>query len=392
MSIYKVNSQLPTSDKIVLINDMILELEGRIGAAEFNKDVLDSVYSGALITKQFIRAQPIGSTSTGSNAWYNWTHLRAESGYSIWKFAPTQYRHNPANRLYFDDIELEYMGDADSESTTAFASVFTYDGSTYTDVTEEAGTEGGTPFDLMAATTHYLYVGDSSAFKGIAFNFQTLGANYTLIIEYYNGAWTTMTLGINDLIDNTEAFVMNGKITFTLPTDWTTTTVNGVSRYWIRISTSTTPVTTAKAYYIMPTASIPTLLKLSSTEITDEDWKWAHYGSAGSGNIYVTLRNAGAAAYEGEYYISSSSSSANKQNYFRFNHDFVLDYEDSFYTGAGTSAGFSNINVRVDNLFRIGQYERAFRRLIVKDQYGANYYHIYVSGGGLYAHPLLEEI
>jgi hypothetical protein len=286
------------------------------------------------------------------------------------------------------------MGNATSESATTYASVFLYNGATYADDTTEAGTEGGSEFDLMSATTHYLYVGDEATFTGIAFNFETLGAYYTLALEYYNGStWIELTAARDQLEDHTDDFSSNGSITFDAPADWTEIAVNLTSHYWIRISTTTTPTTTAKAYYIMPTDSIPTLLQLSSNEVLDADWKWAYYGSAGDGNIYVTIRNAGKSAYEGDYYIASSSSFTNKENYFRYNHDFKLDFEDSIYTGAAAGCGFSDVNPRVNDSFKLGQYQKAYKKVVLRDQYGTRkYYQIYVSGGGLCTHQISSSV
>ena len=74
-------------------------------------------------------------------------------------------------------------------------------------------------------------------------------------------------------------------ITFDIPSDWVTNAVNGQTKYWIRIETSTVPVTNAEAYYIIPANNVPGLLAMSSSEVQNEDWKWCSYGSS----IYVTI-------------------------------------------------------------------------------------------------------
>ncbi len=100
-----------------------------------------------------------------------------------------------------------------------------------------------------------------------------------------------------------------------------------ITKYWIRFSTSTVPTTVAKAYLVIPANSVISLLELSNEEILNEDWAWCTYSST----VYVTIRNNGNTAYEGDYYIKSSSSSVNKQNYFINNHHFTADFQDTSY-------------------------------------------------------------
>ena len=119
----------------------------------------------------------------------------------------------------------------------------------------------------------------------------------------------------------------------TNPSDWTTGTVNSVAnKYWIRISTSSDPVTTGKAYSILPYNSVPSLLALTSQDLQDESWAWCEYTIPGTGaRPYVTIRNTGDAVYEGDWYVSSSSTTANKQSFFRFNHAYKGNFLNSAY-------------------------------------------------------------
>ena len=41
MSIYKINSNLPLTTKIELLNQMLLELNGKVAAAKFDKNEID---------------------------------------------------------------------------------------------------------------------------------------------------------------------------------------------------------------------------------------------------------------------------------------------------------------------------------------------------------------
>jgi len=328
MSIYKINNNLPNADKIEDLNDMTIEVNGKVSQGTFNKNEVDDLYALLPIDRKYLRNQLLGHTLA---TYSGFTHLKAESGYSIWKYSPTNYQYNSLNQFYFDDKLIVNKGEATSESATAFTSVFLYNGdsgSGYTDDTAEAATEGGTAFELMDSINDYLYLGiATSTFSGAKFEFATRGSNYTLKVEYWNGAWTQLTANTNDLDDNTSGFESDAIITWTTPNDWVTTTVNSVSSYWVRFSTTTAPVTTATCNYLIPGNSVIALLALSSTEIQNEEWAWCSYTTA----VYFTIRNTGSASYEGSYFITSASTASNLQNFFIYNHEYKGDYKDSTY-------------------------------------------------------------
>lgn len=335
MSIYKLNSNLPRSDQIEKLNDMILELNGLVSKGKFDVNEIVQIITDTAIDRKYLRDQSLGHSIA---TYIGWTHLKAETGYSIWKYTPTSYTYNALNQLYCDDKIYENRGQAGAESATAFDKVFLYNGDSatgYTDDTTEAGTEGGTSFELIDSSNDYLYIGLASTFSGIKFEFASPGAGHTLKVEYYSddSAYNTfreLTANSNGLDDDTSGFESDGKISWTIPDDWATTTINSSSQYWIRISTTTEPTTVVMCNYIIPYNSVPALLALSSTQIMDEDWAWCTYGS----NIYITIRNVGKSSFEGSYYITSSSSATNLQNFFVFNHEVTMDYEDSTYVPA----------------------------------------------------------
>jgi len=156
--------------------------------------------------------------------------------------------------------------------------------------------------------------------------------DFEIKVEYFDESsaindWNELTLNDNDLLDDTSNFESDGRITWTAPADWGLTTVNSVSKYWIRISTTTTPITVAEATYIIPGNSVVGLLALSSEEVLQEEWAWCSYNDT----IYVTIRNSGNTAYEGDYYISSSSSATNLKNFFIYNHTFSANHLNSAY-------------------------------------------------------------
>ena len=329
--IYKINESLSTTQKLSLLNDMIIEINGKVEQAKFDKVELDQIFSdlgSGTIVRKYLRNQSLGHTLA---TYTGWSHIHAESGYSIWKYTPSHYIYNVLNQFYFDDKLLENRGEANSEIDSTFSSVFLYNGDSgtgYTNNTTEAGTEDGTTFEIMDSTTDYLYIGLSSTFGGVSFEFSTRGSNYTLYPEYWNGTvWTDLDISAATYVDDTSNFESDGRIYWDIPSNWAATTINSASRYWVRFSTTTTPVTTATCYIITPANSVISLLKLSNSEILNEDWAWCSYSSS----IYVTIRNAGASAYEGNYYITSSSTSINKQNFFISNHEYSGDFEDTSY-------------------------------------------------------------
>jgi hypothetical protein len=320
------------------MGDMLLELNGKNYKSLFDINEIDSLYESLGLDREFLRNQLLGHTILDYNSW---SVFDDKTGYSIWKIAPTNYTYNALNQLYFDDKILTNQGQA-TALTSAFDKVYVgsdESGETLTDNTTEAGTEGGTYFDLMSSTSDYLYLGLDSTFLGIKFEFATKGLNYNLVLEYYSsesGAWKELTSNDNNLVENTNNFASDGLISWDLPTDWVTTSINSVTKYWVRISTSTIPSTMATAYYIVPGNSVESLLALSSSEIIGEEWKWCYY----NGYVYVTIKNSGQSAYEGNTYIKSSSSNTNKQNFFVYNHTFSSDYKDSSYVAYAVGTYF----------------------------------------------------
>ena len=336
MSINRLNTNLTLEAKIKALNDMILELNGMVAQGKFDKNENIAIITDMSLDTKFYRDEGLGNTIA---TYSGWSHQFAKTGYSIWKYSPTNYSYNEVNQVFMNNKILVNMGEATSVSATAFDKVELYNGdsgSGYTDNTTEAATSGGTEFELMDSTTDYLYIGDVSTFNGIKLEFATRGSNYTLVFEYYNGdsgeGWTEFTP-----TDNTSGFISDGNIIWTDADvdSWGAVSIDGTSHFWIRISTTTLPVTTAEAYWIIPASSVQGLLALSSTQIFNEEWAWCSNGT----DIYVTIRSAGASSYEGDYFIASASTTANKQNFFITNNPFTADYLDSTYSAA--SFGYS---------------------------------------------------
>lgn len=110
--------------------------------------------------------------------------------------------------------------------------------------TTEARLEGGTAFTLFPtpATTDRAYFGMSQPFEQVKFDLATLGIGGTYVWEYWNGAtWTQITSGF---LDGTSGFTQDGTVSWTLPlSGWATTSVNGVTLFWVRVRPASVPST-----------------------------------------------------------------------------------------------------------------------------------------------------
>lgn len=165
-----------------------------------------------------------------------------------------------------------------SDIIDTFESVQTYDYSitTYTNETTDAGDYGTTdlPF-LDDPTNDYLYVGRDATFSSVTFFLSTVASStVTPDWEYWNGsAWTDITE-----TDNTTGFTISGKdVNWGTLTGWATTSVNGVSKYWVRVIGGSSPSTKPTASYILPeqhadsTTSVERVVEETTIEQTNQD-------------------------------------------------------------------------------------------------------------------------
>lgn len=131
-----------------------------------------------------------------------------------------------------------------------FDKVYTYNGSTYTDVTLEAQSPAGTSFTILGGTSHFLYLGNSIKFDMATFDVDTAGSLGALKWEYYNDSeWTEFTpssaryqLDPNDNEGSQFDFSKDGGEIFPsniLSADWATVSINGQSKFWVRCSSPT---------------------------------------------------------------------------------------------------------------------------------------------------------
>jgi hypothetical protein len=209
-------------------------------------------------------------------------------------------------------------------------------GTSWVNNTAEAGTDNGTPFGLMSHSSNELYIGDSTTFNGVDLNFSTLGYGYNLRAYYFSGTWVQLSTVSSNLNDDTSNFTSNGRISFNIPTDWISGTFNGVSNRWLKLTTDTSPIATAQAYYVRPDDSVRDLLSLSSDDILDGNWAWCYFNNY----AYLTLKNRGGLGYEGNEWVRIESNDTNKKNYFVYNHSLAATYMNSTWSQwKGASSG-----------------------------------------------------
>lgn len=168
-----------------------------------------------------------------------------------------------------------------SSASLVFDTIYTYNGSAYTDVTLEAQTPAGTAFSILGGASHFLYLGHSEKFDMAIFDIETAGNLGTLTWEYTNnaGGWTEFIPAsgryLNDPDDEEGKqydFAEDGVEEF--PTNilsaWSTLTVNSTNIYWVRVSTASGAGPTVKRIQMRPinmyctTSDIFDLMQLSA--------------------------------------------------------------------------------------------------------------------------------
>lgn len=120
---------------------------------------------------------------------------------------------------------------------------FTASGSVYRDDTAvftERGTNTSATYNSMVATNDFLYVGCDVPFRGVYINI--VNANGTASVatwSYWNGsAWTDIS-ATDGTASGGATLAIDNKVTWTMPTDWATTVVDGPGPYfWVRMNSS----------------------------------------------------------------------------------------------------------------------------------------------------------
>jgi hypothetical protein len=125
-----------------------------------------------------------------------------------------------------------------ASNTTAFSmgwtKVFTETaGSTFADVTTAASSTSTGDVTMLGAVGDILDLGSATPFDFVRLTFDTTPNGGTRTWQYWDGStWSTLTVSAGTGSANLTS--SSNELTWTPPTDWTTTTVNGASAYWIR--------------------------------------------------------------------------------------------------------------------------------------------------------------
>ena len=118
-----------------------------------------------------------------------------------------------------------------------FTQVWNFDGTTYTDETTDMNDTGTGDVALTNTTSGILYLGYSAPFYQMCIDVGTAGTGSpTQVWEYYNGStWATLS-GFAGTTATDVSFATTGNRVFrwTPPSDWSSTSVNSVSAYYIR--------------------------------------------------------------------------------------------------------------------------------------------------------------
>lgn len=117
-------------------------------------------------------------------------------------------------------------------------------GAVYTDITA-AMASSVTDVALFSANGDQVFIGYASTFDEIQVELQTVasGAGVKPAFAYWNGAaWTTF-----NPLDGTNGFRQSGSISFTSANlaGWVATAVNGVAKFWVRITRTQNTIATA---------------------------------------------------------------------------------------------------------------------------------------------------
>ena len=118
---------------------------------------------------------------------------------------------------------------------------FTAVGSVYRDDTltlSERGTNTTVTYNSMVATNDFLYVGVEVPFRGAYVNLVNANGTASVLSGFYwDGAtWTGLT-ETDGTTSGGATLAIDNAITWTVPTDWTTTSVNGSAQlFWVRFN------------------------------------------------------------------------------------------------------------------------------------------------------------
>ncbi len=314
---YPIADIIDDSNNQLYYNDTILEYQG----------VGDSEITSTTFTKIFLSDnKKVGPTYTSASG----DALGSLGLANITTVTNAIYASASPSLLYTDIIEgslyvtsydtlTSYYEDTDYTVDYAAGTVELLSGTDlYTTVTTS-----GTNFLITYNAGYSMYVGlSASTYNGFNITLDRNGLGNRYGYYYSSGSFVYFT----DLIDGTNNFSTSGNVSWDASTltGWTTSVVNSATAYWIKIALKSrgSVYPTATTIY-KSTSSIQNMLKLSPSDLLNNNYKWAMYASA----AYVTIPNSGLTQNEGITYVSSTSSTNVKQNFFVYNNEYSTNYK-----------------------------------------------------------------
>lgn len=131
-----------------------------------------------------------------------------------------------------------------------FDHCFADDGGVFTDETDDAKESTDNDMTLLPATettSDNYYFGNANKFTGIKLDFGTAGVGTAIQFQYWNGtAWTNLATA-HKLVDDSAGYTTGTDtyfITWEIPSDWATKTVNSETEYWIKVACTTASFST----------------------------------------------------------------------------------------------------------------------------------------------------
>jgi len=144
--------------------------------------------------------------------------------------------------------------------------VYSAQGSQFVDLSASMASPKGVPQDPFSPSPQVgdaLYIGTANWFNKLYFDVAQTGSGWSLAWQYWSGStssWATLT----PTLDQTNFGQQSGTVTWAFPSDWTPTTVNGTTAFWIRLVVQSTTYTTMPTYYqILPLTPPPGFVEIA---------------------------------------------------------------------------------------------------------------------------------
>ena len=317
MDIKRISNNVSIRDKVLLLNNMVIDINSKLDHSNFTSKELDSIYEYKQVSSnRYVKGSLLGNTST---TYSSWTHLKSYDYYSIWKYPVEHYIFNSNNEVYSNSKALQISNESGSEDTATnyFDSVFlssSSGGGISSDIDlTEAVKDVAILSNLTIGQTqgyYYLFIQDSEEYSSIDLKFDTFGDGYDIQFKYawnqYD--WYTVAQKGGVFNDGTNNFTENGAMSFSGLDLWTDKYIRITN--FKPLSTIAKITTLSKGSSSLP--SVTNTLTLSQDKALQEVQLWTYYNN----NIYITIPNKGPEDYEGISYITENSSVTNKQKYF----------------------------------------------------------------------------